>query len=177
MRRVLVWGRHGSEALAALMLAALFFTFLLQIYSRYVMVEPLGWTLELCLVLWIWIVFYGNAFLVRERDHVSFDILYLAAPRFLRRIFALISAACIAAALAISLLPTWDWIDFLMRKPSATLRLPTGWIYSVYALFIVVVVLRYVWSFFDVLMRGPHDEDHEIAHEAHDAADRPEALR
>jgi hypothetical protein len=35
-----------------------------------------GWTLELCLALWVWIVFWGAAFVVRERDHVTFDVIY-----------------------------------------------------------------------------------------------------
>jgi hypothetical protein len=58
-------------------------------------IEPLGWTLELCLILWVWIVFFGCAFIVREKDHVTFDIFYLAAGRRLRRGMALVASAAI----------------------------------------------------------------------------------
>lgn len=150
------------------MLAAMFLTFLLQIFSRYVMLQPFGWTLELCLVLWVWIVFFGNAFIVRERDHVTFDLLYLAVPRPVRKMFALISAASIVVALALSLPPTWDWIDFLKIKKSPTLEVPMRTVYSVYALFLVVVVARYAWAFIQVLRRGPPDSAHEIAPDAAD---------
>jgi C4-dicarboxylate transporter DctQ subunit len=167
MQRATNLVRHLAEGITAAMLAAMFLTFLLQIFGRYVMVQPFGWTLELCIVLWVWIVFFGNAFIVREGDHVTFDMIYLAVPRGVRKVFALLSAACIAVALGLSLLPTWDWIDFLRIKRSATLGVPMRTIYSVYALFIVVVVLRYAWTFVDVLRRGPHDEAHEVAHEAH----------
>lgn len=169
MRRLLRWGATATEGIAAGLLAALFLTFLLQIFSRYVMVQPFGWTLELCLALWIWIVFFGNAFLVRESDHVTFDILYLAMPRGIRTVFALISAGCIVVALGWSFWPTWDWIDFLKIKRSATLRVPMRTIYSVYALFLIVVVLRYAWVFADVLRRGPHDRAHLPGHEEADA--------
>ena len=37
---------------------------------------PFGWTLELCLILWVWLVFFGCAFVVRQRDQVTFDVLY-----------------------------------------------------------------------------------------------------
>jgi C4-dicarboxylate transporter DctQ subunit len=74
------------------MLAAMFVTFLLQIFSRYVLASPFGWTLELCLILWVWIVFFGCAFLVKDVNHVTFDILYLAAPVKIQRFFALVSA-------------------------------------------------------------------------------------
>jgi TRAP-type C4-dicarboxylate transport system permease small subunit len=162
---------------AAGMLAAMFLTFLVQIFSRYVMDQPFGWTVEFCLVLWVWIVFFGNAFVVREGDHVTFDILYHAAPRRVRRVFALLSAGTIVVALALSLPPTWDWIDFLKIKKSATLKVPMRTIYSVYALFLVVVVLRYAWIFIDVLRRGPHDEAHDTAHEAHFADENLEDFK
>jgi C4-dicarboxylate transporter DctQ subunit len=113
-----------AEGVAAAMLGAMFLTFLLQIFSRYIMVQPFGWMLELCLVLWIWIVFFGCAFVVRDRDHVSFDILYLAVPKGPRKVLALISAAAVAIGMGWSLLPTWDWIDFLKIKKSATLGVP-----------------------------------------------------
>jgi TRAP-type C4-dicarboxylate transport system permease small subunit len=74
---------------AATMMAAMFLTFILQIAIRYTatlewlaqafpILEPshYGWTLELCLALWVWIVFWGAAFVVRERDHVTFDVIY-----------------------------------------------------------------------------------------------------
>lgn len=162
MKTLANWFLRGTEAVAAAMLAAMFITFLLQIFSRYVMGAAFGWTLELCLVLWVWLVFWGNAFIVRDRDHVTFDILYLAVPRGPRRIFALVSAVAIAVALLASLLPTWDWIDFLRIKKSATLKVPMRTIYSIYGLFLVVVSLRALWSIVQVLRRGPPDAAHDI---------------
>ena len=156
------WFSRGTEFVAAAMLAALFLTFVLQIFSRYVLVQPFGWTLEFCLTLWIWIVFWGNAFIVRDRDHVKFDILYLSLPSRPRQILALISAATIAIGLALSFLPTWDYIDFLKIKKSATLKVPMRTIFSIYGVFLVVVALRYAWRFFHVLRNGPPDEDHVI---------------
>jgi TRAP-type C4-dicarboxylate transport system permease small subunit len=160
--RLIAWLRHGPEAVVAAMLGAMFLTFLLQIFSRYVMVQPFGWTLELCIVLWVWIVFFGCAFVVRGRDHVTFDILYLAVPDRIRRIFAAISCSVVAVTFAWSVLPTWDWIDFLKIKRSATLQVPMRTIYAVYALFLVVVALRYAWRLLVILRGGAPREDHEI---------------
>ena len=160
MPSVLRWGRTGAEFVAAAMLAALFVTFVLQIVSRYVFSDPFGWTLELCLTLWIWIVFWGNAFIVRERDHVTFDVFYLAAPARVRRVLALVSAAAIVIGLGVSLLPTWDYIDFLRIKRSATLGIPLRTVFSVYALFLVAVVLRYAWRFVVVMRTGAPGAGH-----------------
>lgn len=170
MKNLVKWITRGAEGAVAAMLAAMFLTFLLQIFSRYVLRMPFGWTLELCLILWVWIVFLGNAFVVRERDHVSFDILYLAAPRRLRQVLALISAAAIVIAMLWSFLPTWDYIDWMKMRKTTTVRLPIldqkipmRTIFSVYALFMVAVILRYGWRFVTVLRNGPPDADHEIA--------------
>ncbi len=156
------WFNRGTEFIAAAMLAAMFLTFVLQIFSRYVLLEPFGWTLELCLALWVWIVFWGNAFIVRERDHVSFDILYLAVPRKARQILALVSAAAIVVAMAWSFLPTWDYIDFLKIKKSATLKIPMRTIFAIYGIFMIAVALRYAWRFVRILRDGPPDEAHAI---------------
>lgn len=162
MTRVHRWAAHGAEFIAAAMLAAMFFVFLLQIFSRYVVGAPLGWTLELILILWVWIVFFGNAFIVRERDHVSFDILYLAARRPTRRVFALISAAAIAGAMIWSLLPTWEYIDFLkirktttVREPFSGEKIPLRTIFSIYMVFMVAVAARYIGRFVYLLVKGP----------------------
>ena len=59
MNNLFKWLQKTSNFIIASMLAVLFFTFLLQIFSRYILRSPYGWTLELCLILWVWIVFLG----------------------------------------------------------------------------------------------------------------------
>ena len=67
MNNLFKWLQKTSNFIIASMLAVLFFTFLLQIFSRYILRSPFGWTLELCLILWVWIVFFGCAFVVIPR--------------------------------------------------------------------------------------------------------------
>ena len=87
-----------AEAIAGGMLAAIFAIFLLQIVLRYFF-TPAGWTLEMIGILWVWVIFFACAFVVRERDHVKFDIIYLSVGKRTRQIFALISALAIAAGM------------------------------------------------------------------------------
>ena len=159
-----------AQFIAATMLAAMFLTFLLQIISRYVLVTPFGWTLELCLTLWVWTVFFGSAFVVREKDHVTFDIVYLAVPKKIRRIFALVSALAIVLAMLWSFLPTLDYIDFLKIRKSATLKIRMNEVFSIYLLFMLVLIVRYSWQFVRVLRSGPPDNDHELVFHDSDGA-------
>ncbi len=105
MDKFLKWLQKTSNFLTASMLAVLFFTFLFQIFSRYVLRSPFGWTLELCLILWLWIVFFGCAFTVRDKDHVTFDIFYFATPKKVQLVFSLISAVGIIVIMGWSFLP------------------------------------------------------------------------
>ncbi len=161
MKSITSWLQKGAEGVAAAMLAAMFFTFLLQILSRYVLDEPFGWTLELCLTLWIWIVFWGNAFVLRHDEHVTFDVLYHAVSPGTRRIFALIGAAAIVIGMVVAFYPTWDYIDFLKIKKSATLRIPMRNIFSIFALFMIATALAYAFRFVHILRHGIPEEQNE----------------
>ena len=169
MKTIKKWFTNGTEFIAAMMLAAMFLTFLIQIFSRYVLQTPFGWTLELCLILWVWIVFFGCAFIVREKDHVTFDIFYNAAPYRLRQMLALIAAGSIVVGMIWAFLPTWDYLDFMKIRKTTTVRIPITndkipmrTIFSVYAIFMIAVTIRYGWRFIDVLRNGPPSDDHEL---------------
>ena len=153
------WFTRGVEFIAASMLAAMFATFLIQIFSRYVLLTPFGWTLELCLILWVWIVFFGCAFMVREKDHVTFDIIYNWAGPRLRTWFVVIGAVAIMLGLWASIGPTYDRMRLLWLKSSATLPVKMMPIYSIYFLFLAVVGLRYAWRACDALRRGAPKHD------------------
>ncbi|WP_246476201.1 TRAP transporter small permease [Roseibium litorale] len=153
-----------AEAVAAFMMAAMFATFILQVMIRYTArigwvaetfpwLEPsnFGWTLEFCLALWLWLVFWGNSFVVRDQDHVSFDILYFAVSGKVRRGFIIVTGLAIAIGLLLSIDPTWDRFKILRLKKTATLSDLFGdWIrmrdiYAIYILFLITVPARYLW--------------------------------
>lgn len=148
---------HLVEGVAALMMAAIFALFVVQIAVRYVLGRPgiaealgleagaFGWTLEAIMVLWLWTIFWGCAFVVRERDHVRFDVLFRAVGPGPRRVLAVVGALCVLAALWASIGPTWERMRILRIKSSATLPVKMLPIYSVYFVFLAVVGARCGW--------------------------------
>jgi TRAP-type C4-dicarboxylate transport system permease small subunit len=135
------------------LLTALFLSFVLQIFSRYVVKQPLGWTLEACLLSWLWLVFWSGAFTLRDEDHVRFTVLYDAARPRVRRIFAGIAALCIVIALAVSLPATADFIDFMAIEKTSLLKVRFDLVFSVYLIFAVALIARYGWRII-ALLRG-----------------------
>ena len=182
MQNFAKWLTRGCEFIAAMILAAIFIIFLLQIFARYtskiawlipieqlsnwmLTVEPIGWTINLISLLWVWLIFFGCSFVVRERDHVTFDILYLALPDHLRRIAIIVISLIMIFALLWSFLPTWDSIfgsRLMDLKKIQTLRMPiTGekipitWLFASYITFMIVVILRYARICYEVSIKGP----------------------
>ena len=64
MRAAIAWLRARADNVAVGLLTVMFFSFVLQVASRYVFDLPLGWTLELCLTTWLWLVFWEGAFIL-----------------------------------------------------------------------------------------------------------------
>jgi C4-dicarboxylate transporter DctQ subunit len=176
MNRISKLFTNFTHAVAAAMVAVMFLTFLLQIFVRYTaqlpwlaemfpFIEPsrYGWTLEFCLFLWVWLVFWGNAFVVRQTDHVTFDILYNSVQPKVRRIFFVAFCLIIAFGLLASLEPTWSKFYVLRLKKTATLSSLFGdWvrmrdIYVVYAFFLVAVPLRFGWLAYRAIRYGMED--------------------
>ena len=155
------WLRARADDVAVALLAVLFLTFVLQIVSRYVLRDPLGWTVELCLTLWLWTVFWGSAFCLGDRDHVRFEILYLAGGRRVRRVLALVSAIALVVGFVAALPPTWDYVTFYRIKRSGTLGIRLDYVFGIYLVFAVAIVARYALRAL-ALVRG---ETPEIAAE------------
>ncbi len=80
------WLRRRAENLLCLMLLTMFIVFTLQIIFRYALNLSIGWTHEVSVALWIWIVLFGSAFVVREVDEIRFDLIWSGASDRSRRV-------------------------------------------------------------------------------------------
>lgn len=138
-----------AEVIGALLFLAMFCGFLLQVFSRYVMNEPLGWTIEFIRVMAIWTVFWSAAFLVPIRDHVAIEVLVVLCPPQVQRVLAIATLALGAGVFLYSLPAILDLIDFLARRRSPVLGWPMKWIFACYILFVVGYVVQSLW-----LLRG-----------------------
>jgi TRAP-type C4-dicarboxylate transport system permease small subunit len=147
------WLARRAENIAAAMLAAMFAAFLLQIAFRYLLGLPIGWTHEVSVVLWLWLVLWGAAFVVREREEIRFDIIYGAVGPGPRRMMALVSAIALIALYTISLPAVVDYVTFMKVERTSYLKIRFDWLFSIYIVFAVAIVIRYIWIAWQA-MRG-----------------------
>lgn len=158
LRRVGHWLYKRAENVLAAMLATMFFTFLLQVLFRYVLGWPTGWTNELSAILWIWIVLWGAAFVLTEQEEMRFDLIYASVGARTRSAMFLLSAAALVLLYGVSFPAVLDYVTFMKVQKSAYMHIRFDWLYSIYVVFVVAIIVRYIWLSWKVL-RGSAPEE------------------
>ncbi len=133
--------RRVAELIAALLFAVMLGAFLIQVFTRYVLNDPASWTLEVCSIAYVWIVFFASATIVDQRRHITFDMLYKAVGPRRRRIFAIVSATVIVVMFAVGLPGTLDYIAFMSKKYSLMLHIRMDLLYSCFGLFVIGAIV------------------------------------
>src|SRR5438105_6675053 len=105
-----------TDSVAVALMATMFVSFLLQIFFRYVLNRPLGWTEEVTVLCWVWVILWCAAFLLSDAEEVRFDIIYTAVPVPVRRGFVVVSSLALVVLLVISVQATWRYIAFMKRE-------------------------------------------------------------
>ena len=113
-----VWLRRRAENVAAAMLAVMFAAFIIQIVFRYFLNFPIGWTSELTVITWLWLVLWGAAFVVTEAEEIRFDLIYGSAGRQARRVMAILTAVAILVLYGMSLPAVVDYVTFMKVESS-----------------------------------------------------------
>jgi len=150
------WLRRRAENIAALLLGTMFIAFLVQIVCRYVFSWPAGWAFELTILCWLWGVLFGAAFIVGEKEEIRFDVIYGSVRPQVRRVMVVIGGLALLVLFGMSLPAVYSYVSFMKVERTAYLRIPMNWAYSVYVIFAVAVLVRYVWLVWRAL-RGTGD--------------------
>jgi len=150
--------RRGAEVIGVALFAALFAVFVVQIIARFLFQAPLPWTDEAALILYLWSILWGAAFICREREHVAFDLLYQSMPPAARRVMALLATLLVGGLLSWALPATLDYIGFMRRESSAVLGIPFHWIFAPFALWLLAQVGRALLRLWGLL--GPQWDKH-----------------
>jgi len=151
------WLRRRAENVAAGLLAVMFAAFIVQIVFRYFLNFPIGWTSELSVITWLWLVLWGAAFVVKESEEIRFDLLYSAVGRRARRVMGIITGLSIVVLYAASLPATVKYVGFMKVEKTSYLKIRFDWLFAIYLIFAVAVIVRYLW----ILSRLLRDKDPE----------------
>jgi len=154
------WLRRRAENVLAALLGIMFVAFMIQIVFRYFFNYPTGWTTELTVVTWLWMVLWGAAFVVKEDEEIRIDLLTSIAGRRTRLAMAILVSVAIVVLYAISLPGAWSYVTFMKVERSSYLKIRMDWLFSIYLFFVVAVIARYLWLLWGFARgRGPEEAD------------------
>ena len=131
-----------EENLAACFMAVLLLVLFLQVFTRYVLDDPLSWTEEVARYLYVYIVFLGASAAISDRSHVGIDYFARLLPVPVQ--WALSVAVNLLVLGALALLAYWG-LRAAARQwdmPLVVLDIPYTWVYVVVPFTAVLMSLR-----------------------------------
>jgi TRAP-type C4-dicarboxylate transport system permease small subunit len=138
--------RQGAGALGAGLFAALFCVFIVQIVARFGFNRPLPWTDELAVVLYVWVILWCAAFVVPEREHVMFDLVWNAAGPGTRRVMRIVGNLMVGGLSAWALPGCWDYVKFMGREGTPVLNVPFSLVFAPFVALLAALVVRSAWN-------------------------------
>jgi TRAP-type C4-dicarboxylate transport system permease small subunit len=130
-----------TEGVAAALFAMMFAGFVIQIISRYVLNMPVSWSLELCSIGYVWVVFWSCNLLAGERQQIVFDLIYNMFPPRRRRVLAIVNTATLSLVFLAALPGVLDYVMFLGRRSSMLLKVRMDLVYSCFVVFMLAVII------------------------------------
>ena len=131
-----------SHAVGGLLFVSLFGVFVVQIGARFGLNQPLPWTDELAVVLYLWVIMWASAFMVPEREHVAFDLVLNAVSARTQLVLRMLGHVLVGALALLSLPASWDYVRFMAREGTPVLELPFMWVFLPLVLLLVSWTIR-----------------------------------
>lgn len=138
--------RKAAHTLGGFMFLLLFLVFLVQITARFVFNQPLPWTDELAVVLYLWVILWAAAFMVPQREHVVFDLVWNSASIAVRRGMKIAGHLMIGGLAAVAIPANWDYVHFMRREGTPVLGLSFEWVFLPLLLLLLALVGHSVWG-------------------------------
>jgi C4-dicarboxylate transporter DctQ subunit len=151
------WLHRRAENVAAGLLAVMFVAFILQIVFRYVFNFPVGWSTELTTITWLYLVLWGSAFVLTEKEEIRFDLIYSSVGPRARIAMAIVFSVAVVVLYGMALPATYAYVTFMKVEKSSYLKIPLNWLYFIYVIFCAAAILRYLWLL-SRLLRGKDPE-------------------
>jgi TRAP-type C4-dicarboxylate transport system permease small subunit len=101
-----------------------------QVFTRYVLGDPAGWTEEIARYFLVAVVFIGAAMSVRRNNHIQVDYFYRLMPRAMGRVVSTAVDVVRAAFLGYATWLCWLLIQRIGSSRMAIVDLPMGWVFG-----------------------------------------------
>ena len=137
-----------------LLFLAAFTVLVAQILSRHILPYPLAWSEEAARFLFLWIVFMGAAYLVRENGHIAITLLTRLLPARMRTAVYIAVQFCVLV-FAVSLCWYGTEVAFKVRKlPTIAMEISSAWEYAAVPISAGIIAIRTIFGIVRAFREG-----------------------
>ena len=141
MKKVALFLRDVMEIyIPILSFTVLFLTFILQVFFRYVLNNPLTWTQDAIVIGFCWTVILGACYTMRKKGHVQFTMLYEAYSPKVAAWARLAGNLLIIVTFILMVIPSFRYAFFLGFQKTPVLRVSYTWIFLPFTYFLLSVI-------------------------------------
>jgi TRAP-type C4-dicarboxylate transport system permease small subunit len=101
-----------------------------QVFTRYFLGDPAGWTEEIARYFLVAVVFIGASMSVRKNNHIQVDVFYRFMPRHLARVISLAVDAIRICFFGYAAWLNWLLLERIGSQRMAIVELPMGWVFG-----------------------------------------------
>ncbi len=145
------WFKTAANILGGGLFLTMFVVFVVQITARFFFNKPMAWTDEAAVILYVWVILWGAAAMVPEREHVVFDLVWNSVNRRGRQVMRIAGNLLVGGLALVALPASWDYVRFMAREGTPVLDIPFMWVFLPFVLLMLALVIRAVWAIWNAL--------------------------
>ena len=136
--------RRIAQTVSVVFFVTTFLAVLSQASFRYLLNMPVGWAVEVAINSFLLGSWWTICWLVALREHVTFDVVYTVLPGRWQAACRVVGGVFAGVLLLTALPGSFKYLDVMNRITTGVLKLPLSWVYWIFALFLVVLALRFL---------------------------------
>lgn len=145
------WPQKAANAIGGGLFLTLFMVFVVQVTARFGFDKPLAWTDEAAVVLYVWIILWAAAFVVPEREHVVFDLIWNSVGQRARQVMQIVGNLMVGGLALCGIPASWDYVHFMNREGTPVLGISFMWVFLPFVLLLIALVVRSAWAIWNAL--------------------------
>jgi TRAP-type C4-dicarboxylate transport system permease small subunit len=141
-----LWPKKAADLIGGTLFLTLFIVFVIQVTARFGFNRPMAWTDEAAVILYVWVILWSAAFVVPEREHVAFDLIWNSVNLRTRKVMRVAGNLLIGGVALYGIPATWDYVHFMKRESSPVLGISFMLVFLPFVLLLVALVVRSAWA-------------------------------
>jgi len=139
----LLWNRVKciARGLSMIGMFAVFAIFIFGVAMRH-LGNPQSWVDEVVTILTVWVVFFTSAFVLKWRDFIAFDMLFMALPVKGQRISMVIASLGFVSVIAYIFPTLVDYVLFMGIMTTDMVEIRLDYVYSIFLAFLFGICVR-----------------------------------